>query len=104
MTGWPARLWGPSIIGFGRYHYRYETGREGESLVTGFSPRKANMVIYIMPGYLDLCEPLSRLGRHRTGKACLYLGRLKDVDLGVLEEMIRFGVNAVRERYGVEPG
>jgi hypothetical protein len=89
LTGAPATMWGPSIIGFGRYHYRYDSGHEGDMCVAGFSPRKAELVVYLMPGFADRTEQLARLGRHRTGKSCLYLKRLADVDLGVLEEMIQ---------------
>ena len=84
VTGCEPRMWGPSIIGFGRYHYRYDSGREGDSMITGFSPRKANLVIYVMPGYEDRTEQLDALGKHRLGKSCLYVNRLADVDLSVL--------------------
>ena len=92
-------MWGDSIIGFGRYSYKYESGHSGTSFRTGFSPRKANMVIYVMPGYLDLEEPLSRLGPHKMGKSCLYLGRLTKVDLDVLDEIIEYGWDVMAERY-----
>ena len=99
VTGLTARMWGPSIIGFGRYHYKYESGREGDFLMTGFSPRKANIVCYILPGYADLGDKLARLGKHKIGKSCLYINKLADVDLAVLEEIIRFGLDDVRSRY-----
>ena len=99
VTGCPARMWGPTIVGFGRYRYRYDSGREGEHLLTGFSPRKANLVIYVLPGYDDLGEPLSRLGRHRLGKCCLYINKLADVDLAVLEEIVGDGVARMRATY-----
>ena len=98
-TGLAPKMWGPSIIGFGRYHYKYESGREGEFMMTGFSPRKANLVIYILPGYRDLSEPLSRLGKHKIGKSCLYINKLSDVDVKVLTEMIRDGVQYMRAKY-----
>ncbi|MEM9434423.1 MAG: DUF1801 domain-containing protein [Pseudomonadota bacterium] len=101
LTGWPAQMWGGSIIGFGRYRYRYETGRSGEYLVTGFSPRKSALTIYIMPGYRDLSEPLFRLGKHKLGKSCLYINTLSDVDLAVLEEIVRNGVDYMTENYEV---
>lgn len=99
VTGLTPKMWGPSIIGYGRYHYKYESGREGEFLMTGFSPRKANLVIYILPGYRDMSEPLSRLGKHKIGKSCLYINKLADVDEGVLREMIRDGVQYMRGKY-----
>ncbi|WP_163460317.1 DUF1801 domain-containing protein, partial [Escherichia coli] len=78
--------WGPSIIGFGRYAYRYDSGRTGEMCRIGFSPRKAELVLYVLDGNADQSEVLGRLGRHRTGKGCLYIRRLADVDADVLEE------------------
>lgn len=101
LTGEPPVMWGPSIIGFGRYHYRYDTGHEGDSFITGFAPRTARQVIYVMPGYLDLNEPLSRLGKHRLGKACLYVNKLDDIDIDVLEEIVEFGIAHVREHYEI---
>ena len=101
LTGWPARMWGPTIIGFGRYAYTYDSGHSGQSLVTGFSPRKASQSIYIMPGYQDLSEPLSRLGKHKIGKACLYINKLADVDLDVLEEIITHGITYMKANYEV---
>ena len=99
VTGMTPQMWGPSLIGYGRYHYKYESGREGESMMTGFSPRKANLVLYIMPGYLDLEEKLSRLGKHKLGKACLYINKLADVDTDVLEEIIAYGVDYMKANY-----
>ena len=87
------------IIGYGRYEYKYESGREGEFFLTGFSPRKANSTIYIMPGYQDLSEMLGRLGKHKAGKSCLYINKLKDIDIGVLEEIILFGLAYMRKNY-----
>ncbi|MBX3595578.1 DUF1801 domain-containing protein [Sphingomonas sp.] len=84
VSGEAPRMWGPSIIGFGVHRYRYESGREGEICRIGFSPRKAEQVLY----GLALDEALERLGRHRTGKGCLYVRRLADVDVGVLRSMI----------------
>ncbi|GAB5454916.1 MAG: hypothetical protein Hens2KO_11450 [Henriciella sp.] len=101
VTGLKAQMWGPSIIGYGRYHYKYESGREGESLLTGFSPRKSNLVFYIMPGYREeeMQEKLSRLGKHKLGKSCLYVNKLDDIDLDVLEEIVLDGVCYMRENY-----
>lgn len=104
LTGWAPRMWGESIVGFGRYHYRYESGRTGSFLVTGFAPRKTALSIYIMPGYRDLAPWLNRLGKHKTGKACLYINKLDDVDLSVLDDLIREGVRYMREHYEVDDG
>ena len=99
VTGNPPVMWGPSIIGFGRYHYRYDSGREGDFMLTGFSPRKANLVVYILPGYDDISEQLDRLGRHRIGKSCLYINKLADIDLDVLEEIVSDSVAKMRSSY-----
>lgn len=96
VTGCRPRMWGPSIIGFGRYHYRYDSGREGDFMLTGFSPRKANLVVYVLPGYDDIGDQLARLGKHRVGKSCLYINKLADVDLGVLEQIVADGVARMR--------
>lgn len=96
VTGCAPQMWGPSIVGFGRYEYRYESGREGEFMLCGFSPRKANQVVYTMPGYAELDDQLSRLGKHRVGSSCLYVNKLADVDLAVLEEIVAAGVAHMR--------
>lgn len=98
-TGLKPKMWGDSIIGYGRYRYRYESGREGEFMMTGFSPRKSNSTIYIMPGYQELSEILVRLGKHKTGKSCLYITKLSDVDCDVLVEIIQFGLDYMRSHY-----
>ena len=101
VTGLKPKMWGPSLIGYGRYHYKYETGREGDMLMTGFSPRKANLVFYIMPGYQSdaMKDKLARLGKYRTGKSCLYVNKLADIDLDVLREIVEEGVAHMRETY-----
>lgn len=91
-TGYDPVMWGPSIIGYGRYHYRYASGREGDFLATGYSPRKANLSIYIMPGYADYSDLLKDLGKHKLGKSCLYVNKLADIDVAVLERLIKQGV------------
>ncbi|MEM6539219.1 MAG: DUF1801 domain-containing protein [Pseudomonadota bacterium] len=101
VTGWKPVLWGDSIVGYGQYHYRYESGREGDFLATGFSPRKANLSLYIMPGYQKLEPMLERLGKHKKSKACLYLTRLEHADLGVLEEIILAGLEDLKAAYEV---
>ncbi|MCO5207271.1 MAG: DUF1801 domain-containing protein, partial [Anaerolineae bacterium] len=88
VTGEPGALWGTSIVGFGTYHYKYASGREGDWFVTGFSPRKQNMTLYIMPGFEQYNDLLSKLGKHKTGKSCLYINKLDDVDLDVLRELV----------------
>jgi hypothetical protein len=103
VTGWTPQLWGPTIAGFGRYEYRYESGHSGEAPATGFSPRKPELVIYIMPGYAAFAPLLDRLGPHRIGKSCLYLKRLDRVDLGTLEELIRAGLTDLGTRWPLHP-
>lgn len=100
-TGCKPVLWGGSIVGFDRYRYRYDSGREGEWPIVGFSPRKQALVLYVMPGFADYEDLLGRLGKHSTGKSCLYLKRLADVDPEVLETLIRASVAAMRERHPV---
>ncbi|MBU2907604.1 MULTISPECIES: DUF1801 domain-containing protein [Arenibacter] len=84
----PAVMWGESIIGFGSYHYKYDSGREGDMCITGFSPRKSNFSIYIMSGFSNNQKLLDQLGPHKTGKACLYIKRLSDINMDVLSKMI----------------
>lgn len=93
------KMWGPSIIGFGSYHYKYETGREGDMPLAGFSPRKAATVLYVMTGFGDCENLLARLGKHTTGKACLYIKKLADVDQKVLEALVVKSVAALRAHH-----
>lgn len=95
-------MWGPSIIGFGSYHYKYESGREGDSLATGFSMRKSGPTIYIMPGYNDYSQILKDLGPHKLGKSCLYLKSVADVHVPTLKKLIRAGLADLRKMYSVE--
>ena len=90
-------------MGYGRYHYTYDSGREGECNATGFSPRKSNLSIYIMPGYQDYSGILSRLGKHKTGVACLYINKLADVDEAVLRELIQTGLKDLNAKWPVLP-
>lgn len=92
-------LWGPAIIGFGQYHYRYESGREGDFMRVGFSPRKQNLSIYIIPGFKPYQAVLERLGKHKLGKSCLYIKRLEDVDISALKELVRQSLADMKERY-----
>ena len=98
-TGEKAKMWGPSIIGFGSYHYTYESGREGDAPLIGFSPRKAATVLYGATGCGDSEALLTKLGKHSTGKGCLYIKKLADVDHKVLEDMVVKSVAAKRARY-----
>lgn len=102
-SGFEPVMWGESIIGFGRYHYQYKSGREGDFPATGFSPRKAAHSIYIMPGYQDYSAMLERLGKVRTGKSCLYISNLAKIDLGVLEELIITGLRDLDRIWKVLP-
>jgi len=103
VTGFEPVMWGPTIIGYGRYHYMYDSGREGDCQATGFSPRKSNLSIYIMPGYEDYSELLGRLGKYKMGKSCLYINKLADVDEAVLRELIRVGLKDLDETSTVKP-
>ena len=97
VTGEQPRMWGGGIVGFGRYHYKGASGREGEWFVTGFSPRKANLSLYILTGLEQSAALLKKLGKHSTGKGCLYIKRLSDVDIQVLEELIAKGVKGLEK-------
>ena len=98
-TGEPATMWGPSIIGFGRYHYRYDSGREGDAPLVGFSPRKANMVLYVSADEPERSERLARLGKHKSSGGCVYVNRLSELDESVLREMTRVSVATLKARY-----
>lgn len=93
-------MWGAGIVGFGSYHYRYESGREGDWAVAGFSPRKGDISVYLMAEAPGQAELLSRLGRHKMGKACLYIRKLADVDVEVLAQLVADSVAEVKRRYG----
>lgn len=95
VTGEEPVMWGPSIVGFGQYHYRYESGREGDWFLAGFAPRKSNLVVYVMSGFPRHAELMKKLGKHRTGSSCLYINKLDDVDLDVLRELVRRSVEYV---------
>lgn len=100
VTGCDPKMWGPSIIGFDQYHYKYESGREGDFLKVGFSPRKREFSIYLMCNLEKNTDLLNKLGKHRTGKSCLYVKRLEDIDLDVLRELAEKSVRYVDEKYG----
>lgn len=102
-TGKRATMWGPSMIGFGKYRYKYESGREGEFMLTGLSPRKQNLVVYIIPGFEPFEAQMKKLGKYKTGRSCLYINKLEDVDEKVLEKLIADSVKLMRKRYNVTP-
>jgi hypothetical protein len=92
LTGAEPKMWGTSIVGFGSYHYKYASGREGDWFLTGFSPRKQSLTLYIMAGFSRHDTLMSKLGKFKTGKSCLYIKRLEDVDRDVLKELIKESV------------
>ncbi|NNF03456.1 MAG: DUF1801 domain-containing protein [Rhodothermales bacterium] len=96
ITGEDAKMWGPSIVGFGSYHFKYASGREGDWMLTGFSPRKTALTLYIMSGFKRHDELMEQLGSFKTGKSCLYIKRLDDVDEDALRELIAASVEHVR--------
>ena len=93
------KMWGDSIVGFGSYHYKYESGREGDFFITGFSPRKQHLTIYIMPGFSGYDSVMKKLGKHKTGKSCLYIKKLDDIDRNTLKELITDSVNYMTKSY-----
>lgn len=99
LSGETPAMWGPTIVGFGSYHYRYESGHEGDACRLGFSPRKAELVLYVLTGSPEQDAQLARLGKHKTGKACLYIKKLADVDMAVLEEIVRGALASMDARY-----
>ncbi|NND21481.1 MAG: DUF1801 domain-containing protein [Silicimonas sp.] len=103
VSGFDPVMWGPSIVGYGRYHYVYKSGREGDFLATGFSPRAREFSIYIMPGYANFGHHLDRLGKHRIGRSCLYVKRLSDIDEDVLRKLIRAGLDDLATHWDVHP-
>ncbi len=98
-TGKRAKMWGPAIVGYGEYHYKYDSGREGDFMITGFSPRKQALTVYIMPGFSHFKEEMDKLGMYKTGRSCLYIKRLADVDSKVLERLITKSVKHMRKNY-----
>jgi hypothetical protein len=100
VTGEKPRMWGSSIIGFGSYHYKSEKSRqEGEWMLTGFSPRKQNLTLYVIPGFDDYQDLLSELGKHKTSVGCLYINKLADVDLAVLEKLVKRSFAAMKSEH-----
>ncbi len=102
VTGEDGVMWGPAIAGYGQYHYKYASGREGDFFLTGFSPRKQNLSVYIMSGFGEFSGLLNKLGKHKCSKgSCLYIKKLDDVDLDVLEELVAKSVEWMKAKYGV---
>lgn len=99
ITGEKPKMWGPSIVGFGSYHYKYASGQEGDWPVTGFSPRKTSLTLYIMPGFDRYDDLMQKLGKYKTGKSCLYINKLADVDMGVLKELVTASVAHMNKKY-----
>ncbi|MEH6907901.1 DUF1801 domain-containing protein [Neobacillus drentensis] len=98
-TGYEAKMWGPSIIGFGSYHYKYESGHEGDAPLVGFSPRKAKISLYFAPGETKRDELLKDFGKHTTGKGCVYINKIADIDVNVLIELITQSVEFLQKKY-----
>jgi hypothetical protein len=98
-TGLTAKMWGTAIIGYGSYHYKYESGHRGDAPLTGFSPRKDSFALYLSADFPKRQELLAKLGRHKTGKACIYIKKLDDVDADVLSEMIACSADYIRKKY-----
>lgn len=99
LSGHPPKMWGPSIIGFGGYHYKYDSGHEGDMARIGFSPRKANIVLYLLDGFESHAELMAKLGKHKTGKSCLYIKRLSDIDEDVLEQLCVESLKWMAQKY-----
>lgn len=100
ISGVKPKMWGSSIVGFGNYHYKYASGREGDFMKMGFSPRKQNLTVYIMPGFDRYDELMGKLGKFKTGKSCLYIKKMEDVDWSVLEELCKQSYDYMTKKYG----
>ena len=101
-SGYEAKMWGPSIIGFGRYHYRYDSGHEGDAPLVGFSPRKAKISLYITTEDSEREKLLALLGKHTSGKACVYVNKLSDVDEDIIKQLIKQSIQFLQERYPID--
>ncbi len=99
-TGKNAKMWGTSIVGYDEYHYKYASGREGDFMRIGFAPRKQAITLYIMDGFEKYDELMAKLGKHKTGKSCLYIKRLSDIDVGILEKLIKGSLKHFEKKYG----
>ncbi|WP_155590867.1 DUF1801 domain-containing protein [Lysinibacillus cavernae] len=99
VTGHDAKMWGPSIIGFGKYHYKYKTGHEGDAPLAGYSPRKAKISLYLAPDDSERAQLLQQFGKHTTSKACIYINKLADVDEAILKDLIQQSLDFVQKNY-----
>ncbi|MFJ8517243.1 DUF1801 domain-containing protein [Lysinibacillus xylanilyticus] len=99
VTGYEAKMWGPSIIGFGKYHYKYKTGHEGDAPLVGYSPRKAKISLYFAPDDSERDDLLKDFGKHTTGKACVYINKIADIDVEILKSLIQRSVSFLQETY-----
>lgn len=100
VTGEKPVMWGDSIVGFGKYHYKYDSGREGDYLKIGFSPRKQMLTVYIMPGFGQFKDQMEKLGKYKNGQSCLYIKKLADIEWPVMEELCRLSYRYMTEKYG----
>jgi hypothetical protein len=103
LTGKPAKMWGSSIVGFDEYHYRYESGHEGHICMIGFSPRANALVLYTLPGFPGEDQLLAKLGKHKRGRGCLYINKLADIDMSVLESLVREAYAWMRKQHPATP-
>ena len=99
ITGLEPKMWGTSIIGFGNYHYKYDSGREGDFFKVGFSPRKTSMTYYVMSGFPEYEDLLEKLGKHKLGKSCLYINKLEKINIDILEEILKSSFKAMQKKY-----
>ncbi|MBN2503462.1 MAG: DUF1801 domain-containing protein [Anaerolineales bacterium] len=99
VTGEEPTMWGTSIVGYGSYHYKYASGREGDWFLAGFSPRKQNLTLYIMAGFDEYDDLMSKLGKHKTGKSCLYINKLADIDEQILRELVKKSIEYMKTAY-----
>ena len=100
ISGEDGVMWGSSIVGYGNYHYKYDSGREGDFMKVGFSPRKQSMTLYIMPGFERYAELMDKLGKHKTGKSCLYINKEEDINFKVLKELVEHSYLYMTKKYG----
>lgn len=100
ITNEDPKMWGKDMVGFGSYHYKYDSGREGDWFQTGFSPRKQNLTLYLMSGFSNSDSLMEKLGKFKTGKSCLYIKKLEDIDMSVLKKLIQKAVNDITKKYG----
>lgn len=100
VVGSPAKMWGNSLIGFGRYHYKYDSGREGDFFLSGFAPRKGKLSVHVVAGFSNYAKEVNKLGKHQTTVSCLYIKSLAVIDIAILESIVEDSVRATRAHYG----